>query len=96
MAYYIAMLQPEVKTPEHVKLGKAKALEVVVLPDGSRMLKKSKVRYWVETQGAREDYFIVFREKIHRLTALEFKRRFKIIIKSGIIQHPLVEQAVQA
>lgn len=74
------------RPPEGTKLGKAKAVEAVVLGDGSRMAKKSKVRYWVERTGAREDYMIIFHDRAYQLTTLEFKRRFKILIKSGGVQ----------
>ena len=72
--------------PLNVKLGKAKAVEAVVLQDGSRMVKKSTVRYWCERQGAREDFWIIFRERPYKLSSLEFKRRFKVIIKSGEVR----------
>ncbi|MFH1138114.1 MAG: hypothetical protein V1816_18745 [Pseudomonadota bacterium] len=67
-------------------MGKAKATESVVLHDGSRLVKKSTVKYWCERQGAREDFWILFRERFYKLSSLEFKRRFKIIIKSGEVR----------
>jgi len=74
--------------PPGTPLGKAKALEVVILQDGTRMPKKSKVRYWCEKKGAKEDFFIIHQNKIYHLTSLEFKRRFKVIIKGGVVQLP--------
>ena len=69
--------------PPNIKLGKAKAMEVVILPDGVRLFRKAKVRYWVERRGAREDFMLVHDNKIHHLNTLEFKRKFKVIIKGG-------------
>ena len=77
------------KPPLDIKLGKAKALEVVVLSDGTRLQKKTKVRYWLERTGAREDFFLKMNEKVYQLTTLEFKRRFKILIKAGVVRHPV-------
>ena len=74
--------------PEHLKLGKAKALEPVVLNDGTRLFKKTKVRFWIERAGAREYFYIVYNHRIYDLTPHEFKRRFKIIIKSGEVKLP--------
>ena len=71
------------QVPLNIKLGKAKALEVVVLSDGTRLLRKSKVRYWLERRGAREDFVLIHNEKIYRLSTLEFKRKFKILIRGG-------------
>ena len=82
------MYDKDMKTPLNIKLGKAKATEAVVLQDGSRMVKKSTVRYWCERQGAREDFWIIFRERHYKLSSLEFKRRFKVIIKGGEIRLP--------
>jgi hypothetical protein len=79
--------------PPNVKLGKAKAMEVVILPDGARLLKKAKVRYWLERQGAHEDFLLLYNDKIHRLSTLEFKRKFKIIIKSGEVKSTAVTVA---
>lgn len=76
------------KPPEHVKLGKAKATEVVILQDGTRLAKKSMVRYWLQRQGARLTYFLFYNDHIYRLTGVEFTRRFKIIIKGGEIKLP--------
>ena len=37
---------PERKSvPEHIKLGKAKVMDSTVLADGTRLYKKSRVRY---------------------------------------------------
>ena len=69
--------------PEHIKLGKAKVMDSTVLADGTRLYKKSRVRYWIERQGALENYYILYKEKVYHLTHLEFKRRLKVIIKSG-------------
>ncbi len=80
------MTEQQQNPPANVKLGKAKALEVVVLQDGIRLPQKSKVRYWVERQGARETFRIIHNDKVYRLTSLEFKRRFKEIIKSGVVK----------
>ncbi|MEW6262863.1 MAG: hypothetical protein AB1641_07275 [Thermodesulfobacteriota bacterium] len=78
--------------PKGLKLGKAKTLEVVVLSDGTRLPGKAKVRYWIERRGAREDMWIIHNEKTYRLSFLEFKRRFKVLIKGGLIrQNPLPE-----
>jgi hypothetical protein len=71
--------------PEHVKLGKAKALETMVL-GSTRVFKKAKVRYWVERQGAREDFCVVHHDRVHRLTSYEFKRKFKVIIIAGAVK----------
>jgi hypothetical protein len=74
------------RPPEGTKLGKAKAVEAVVLNDGTRLPKKFKVRYWVERTGAREDFIILYHDRAYQLTYLEFKRRFKILIKGGGVQ----------
>lgn len=74
--------QPE-RPPENVKLGKAKAMENAVLGDGVRLPQKAKVRYWVQRQGARLDYFLFYKDKIYKMSNLEFVRRFKVIIKGG-------------
>lgn len=72
--------------PAGAKLGKAKAMETVVLRDGTRLYKKYKVRFWIEKMGAKEDYFIIYKERSYHLTPYEFKRRFKTIIKGGIVK----------
>ena len=77
----------EHRPPEGTKLGKAKTIETMVMDDGTRMFKKLKVRYWVERHGAREDYFILYNDKTYHMPTLAFIRRFKIIIKSGVVQH---------
>lgn len=83
------MLDKNYRPPYGTKIGKAKALEVIILFDGTRMPKKSKVKYWVERQGAREEYFIIYLEKAYKLTHLEFKRHFKMIIRGGEVRHKL-------
>lgn len=85
------MIDPNYRPPEGTKLGKAKALEVVVLPDGSRLLKKTKVRYWIERRGAKEDFFIIHQERAYHLNILEFKRHFKDIIRAGEVRHKITD-----
>ena len=80
------MIEYTYRPPQGTKLGKAKAMEAVVLHDGTRLPQKSKVRYWIERKGAREDYMILYHDRAYQLTFLEFKRRFKILIKGGGVQ----------
>jgi hypothetical protein len=51
-----------------------------------KLPKKAKVRYWIERTGAREDFLILFHDRAYQLTYLEFKRRFKVLIKGGGVQ----------
>ena len=83
------MFDEDKQPPEGVKLGRAKALEVVMLGGGVRLPKKFRVRVWVERRGAREDYFLFYSEKTYHLTYLEFKRRFKILDKSTVVKIPV-------
>ena len=87
------MFDHHMKPPENLKLGKAKAVEAMVLLGGVRVIKNTKVRYWVERRGAREDVLIRFNDRTYPLTSLEFKRRFKILIKGGELQlKPAVDE----
>jgi hypothetical protein len=81
------MRNHDYRPPEGTKLGKAKTTETMVMDDGTRMFKKLKVRYWVERHGAREDYYILYNDKAYQMPTLAFIRKFKIIIKSGVVQY---------
>lgn len=86
------MIIKKKELPQHIQLGKAKALDSVVLAGGTRLYKKSRVKFWIERQGALENYYIVHSEKVYHLTSYEFKNRFKVIIKSGAIKLPLPDE----
>jgi hypothetical protein len=85
------MLDRSFKPPDRLPLGKAKALEQLILADGTSIPKKTKVRFWIERRGAAETFCIFHKEKSYRLTTFEFKRRFKVIIKGGVHQLPARE-----
>ncbi|MEW5723818.1 MAG: hypothetical protein AB1896_11970 [Thermodesulfobacteriota bacterium] len=80
------MFERDRQLPENIKLGRAKALEVVILGGAVRVPKKFKVRFWIERRGARIDYYIVYNEKVYHMTYIEFRRRFKILDKAEEIK----------
>jgi hypothetical protein len=91
------MFDHQQKPPEKVKLGKAKAVEAMVLMGGVRLVKNCKVRYWVQRRGAREDILIRYNDRTYPLTSLEFKRRFKVLIKGGEVRiKPAEDEAAAA